>query len=133
MTATAPRPWWMTAIAVICAVGLLVAVVRDLFVPGSRDVEVWLGFEVRGRLAMLTAPIHWGFFALGAWGFWTARPWIVPWTAGYLFYTALCHIVWSEVSPHGRGWPIGFVQAIVISAVGFLLLRAAKPKEGGAR
>jgi len=117
----------MTALAAVCAVGLLVAVVRDLFVPGSRDVEVWLGFEVRGPLAMLTAPIHWAIFAVGAWGFWTARRWIVPCAAGYLFYTAVCHIVWSEVSPNGRGWPIGLLQAIVISAIGLLLLRVGTP------
>ena len=33
-------------------------------------------------------------------------------------------IIWSEASPNGRGWPIGLAQAVVISAVGLLLLRA---------
>ena len=47
---------------------------------------------------------------------------IVPWAAGYLFYVAVSHLVWSEASPHGRGWPIGLVQAAVISGLGYFLL-----------
>lgn len=119
----------MTALAVFCVAGLLLAIGRDLFIPASRDVEVWLGFELRGRAALLTAPIHWAIFAVGAWGFWTVRPWIVPSTAAYLFYTALCHVVWSEVSPNGRGWPIGVAQAIVFSTIGILLLRVGRRLE----
>ena len=49
----------------------------------------------------------------------------MPWAAGYLFYAALSHLVWSEASPHGRGWPIGLLQALGLSAVGVLLLRRA--------
>jgi hypothetical protein len=63
-------------------------------------------------------------FAAGARAFWTGRVWIVPWAAGYLFHAAFRHLVWSEASPNGRGWPIGLVQALGISAFGFLLLRA---------
>ena len=125
MNASPPRPWWMTALAAFCVATLLVSIPRDLFVAGARDVEVWLGFEVRGPLAILTAPIHWAIFALGAWAFWTGRRWIVPWAAAYIFYVAVCHLIWSEVSPNGRGWPIGLVQAVAISVFGFLLLRAA--------
>ena len=83
------RPRWMTALAALCAAAFVVNVVRDLFVPASRAVEVWFGLEVHGLLALLTAPIHWAIFALAAWGFWTVQPWIVPATAGYLFYAFL--------------------------------------------
>ena len=116
----------MTALAAFCVVVLLITIPSDLFVAGARDVEVWFGFELHGRLAMLTAPIHWAIFALGAWGFWTARPWIVPCAAGYVFYVALCHLVWSEASPHGRGWPIGLLEATVLTALGMLLLRSGR-------
>ena len=114
----------MTVLAGLCIVSLLIAIPRDLFVAEARDVEVWLGFEVRGRGAVLTAPVHWAIFAVGAWAFWTGRLWAVPWAAAYTFYVAVCHVVWSEVSPHGRGWRIGLLQAVAISLFGFLLLRA---------
>ena len=117
------RPWWMTLGAVVCAATLLATVSGDAFVPAARAVEVWFGFEITGPLAIATAPLHWAIFAIGAWAFWTGRTWIVPWAAGYLFYAALSHLVWSEASPHGRGWPIGLLQALGLSAVGVLLLR----------
>ena len=115
----------MTAIGAFCVVALLVTIPSDLFVPAARDVEVWLGFEVHGRLAMLTAPIHWALFALGAWASWNARPWIVPGAAAYTFYVAVSHLVWSVASPHGRGWPIGLAEAAAFAALGILLLRSA--------
>jgi hypothetical protein len=113
----------MRALAVVCVLTLVISVVRDLFLPASRDVEVWFGFEITGPLALMTAPVHWAIFALGAWAFWTGRAWIVPWAAGYLVYAALAHLVWSEASPHGRGWPIGLLQAVGISLLAVLLLR----------
>ena len=125
------RPWWMTALAVICLIALLIGVPRDLFFAATRDVEVWLGLEVRGWIALLTAPLHWAIFGIGAWGFWTQRSWIVPCAAGYLFYFAISHLVWSEVSPNGRGWPVGLLQAIGFSIFGALLLRAGARLERG--
>jgi len=125
------RPWWMTALAVICLIALLAGVPRDLFFAATRDVEVWLGLEVRGWIALLTAPLHWAIFGIGAWGFWTQRSWIVPCAAGYLFYVAISHLVWSEVSPNGRGWPVGLLQAIGFSIFGALLLRAGARLERG--
>ena len=125
------RPWWMTALAVVCLIALLAGVPRDLFFAATRDVEVWLGFEVRGWIALLTAPLHWAIFGIGAWGFWTQRSWIVPCAAGYLFYVAISHLVWSEVSPNGRGWPVGLLQAIGFSIFGALLLRAGARLERG--
>ena len=120
------RPSWMTALAVFCVVTVLYLVPRDLFFPTTRDVEVWLGFEVRGVAALLTAPIHWAVFALGAWGFWQCRPWVLPWAAAYVFYVALSHFIWSEASPDGNGWPIGLVQGLAISMPGVWLLRARR-------
>ncbi len=119
----------MTALAVFCLAVLVISVARDLFFADSRDVEVWFGFEVRGPLALLTAPIHWGILAIGAWAFWTGRRWIVPWTVGYVLYAAVAHLIWSEVSPNGRGWPVGLIQAIAISSVAFFLHRAAANEE----
>jgi hypothetical protein len=119
------RPWWMTTLAVFCMLAVAISIPRDLFFPASRDLEVWLGFEVTGWPGRLTAPIHWAIFAAGAWGFWRCRPWVLPWAAAYLFYAAVSHLVWSEASPNGRGWPIGLVQAIGISTVAVFLLRAS--------
>jgi hypothetical protein len=117
------RPWWMTALSLVCLAALLINVPRDLFFAETRGVEVWLGFEVTGWAAIMTAPVHWAIFGIGAWAFWTARPWVVPWAAAYFFYVALSHLVWSEASANGRGLPIGLAQAAGFSALGFLLLR----------
>lgn len=130
-TAPTPRPRWMTALALFCVVTVFVIVPRDLFVAKTRDVEVWLGFELRGTAALLTAPVHWAIFLLGAYGFWFQRAWIVPAAAIYAFYVALSHLVWSEVSPNGRGWVIGLAQALLFSIPGVLLLRAHRARARG--
>ncbi|MDG2303266.1 MAG: hypothetical protein P8R42_01220 [Candidatus Binatia bacterium] len=126
MSSNVERPGWMTGMATLCAVAVVVLLVRDLFIPSTRDVEIWFGFEIHGGWARATAPIHWAIFAFGAWGFWTSRPWIVPLAAYYTFYGAFSHIVWSEVSPHGNGIAIGLIQAAAISAFGILLLRQGR-------
>jgi hypothetical protein len=59
----------MTALAVVCTIALVITGLSDLLVADARNVEVWLGFEVTGRLAILTAPLHWAILALGAWAF----------------------------------------------------------------
>ena len=110
--------------SILCLATVAFLVPRDLFLDRTRDVEVWLGFEVRGTAALLTAPLHWLIFLVGGWGFWTQRPWILPSAAAYLFYIALSHLIWSEVSPHGGGWPRGLVQALAISVPAGLLLLA---------
>jgi hypothetical protein len=73
---------------------------------------------------LATAPVHWAVFLVGAWAFWSQRPWILPCAAAYLFYVALAHLIWNEVSPNGHGWLSGLAQALAISAPGVLLLRA---------
>lgn len=120
----APRPWWMTALAIGCLATVAFLVSRDLFVPKVRDVEVWLGFEVHGRWALLTAPLHWAVFLAGARAFWLQRPWILPAAAAYAFYVAFSHLVWSEASPNGHGWIAGLAQGLALSIPGVLLLRA---------
>ena len=112
-----------TALAVLCGVTVVFLAVRDLWLPEVGDVEVWLGFELHGRAARLTAPLHWAIFALGAFAFWRGKPWIWRAAAAYVFYVALSHLIWSEVSPNGRGWPAGLAQAAGISLIGWLLLR----------
>jgi len=120
------RPWWMSALAAFCAASVVFLVWRDLFLAHVRDVEVWFGFEVHGTAALLTAPLHWATFALGAWGFWHRRRWIVPAAAAYSFYIAVCHLVWNQTSPNGLGWIAGVAEAIAFSIPGFLLLRARR-------
>lgn len=117
--------------AVACLASVVFLVSRDLFVAHTRDVEVWFGFELRGTPALLTAPIHWAIFLVGAWGFWFRRPWILPCAAGYSFYVALSHLIWSEASPNGHGWPVGLVQASALSVPGLLFLRARGRRRGG--
>jgi hypothetical protein len=116
----------MTALALFCAATVVFLVPRDLLLPETRDVEVWLGFELHGRAARLSAPLHWAIFALGAWGFWRARPWIAPAAAAYVLYVAVSHLVWSEASPQGNGWRVGLAQALAISVPALLLLRAGR-------
>ncbi len=122
----ASRSRWATSLSLFCIFTVAFLAYRDLFVSEARGVEVWLGFEVRGRAALLTAPLHWGIFAVGAWGFWRQRPWVWSSSAGYAFYVALSHLIWNETSPHGRGWPTGVAQAIALSIPGVLLLRARR-------
>ncbi len=112
--------------ALFCLLALAVTVPRDLLLEHTRDVEVWLGFELRGTWALATAPLHWLIFAAGAWLFWRGDRRVVPWAAGYAFYVALSHLIWSEASPNGRGWPAGLLQAALLSLPAFALLRAAR-------
>jgi hypothetical protein len=84
----------MTALALFCAATIVFLVPRDLFFSDARYVEVWFGFELHGAAALVTAPVHWAIFALGAYGFWRQRPWIVPAAAGYAFYVAVSHLIW---------------------------------------
>lgn len=114
------------ALALLCAATVVFLAARDLFVPEIRDVEVWGGFELHGRAARLTAPLHWAVFALAAWAFWRAKPWIWTAAAAYVFYVAVSHLVWSEASPNGRGWPMGLLQAAGISGIGVWLLRRGR-------
>ncbi len=123
------RPRWMTVLAALCLATVVISVARDLFWPDSRWVEVWFGFELRGWPALLTAPIHWAIFAVGALAFWRGQAWVVPCAAAYLFYAAFSHLVWSEASPHGRGWPIGLLQALAISSAGYALWRRSRTLE----
>jgi heme/copper-type cytochrome/quinol oxidase subunit 3 len=120
----ARRPPWMTAMAALCAFGTAFLVYRDLAIPEVRDVEVWLGVELRGSAARATAPLHWAILATGAWGFFTQRRWIALATALYLHYVALSHLIWSEASARGRGWEMGVLQAAFFSALAIPFWRA---------
>ena len=117
--------------SILCLATVAFLVPRDLFLDRTRDVEVWLGFELRGTAALLTAPLHWAIFLVGSWGFWTQRSWILPSAAAYAFYIALSHLVWNEVSPHGGGWVAGVAQALAFSVPGVLLLRAHRIQARG--
>jgi len=129
----AARPRWATPLALLCAGTLGFTLWRDLTLPHVRDTEVWLGFELHGALAQLTAPLHWLIFAAGAYGYARLRPWIWPAAPLYVFYVALSHLVWSEASPKGQGWPMGLLQMAAISLPGWLLLRARPPAQAAPR
>jgi hypothetical protein len=124
------RPAWMTALAALCALTVVVSIFRDLFLPANRWMEIWFGFEITGWPALVTAPLHWAIFATGAYGFWNQRPWAAPCAAGYLVYAALAHLVWSEVSPHGRGIAIGIMQAAALSSVALVVFGLGRHKAG---
>ena len=126
--ASGARPRWMTAMAALCAAGVAFLVVRDLAIPEVRDVEVWFGFELRGRAALLTAPLHWAILAAGAWAYWTQRAWIPRATAIYLHYVALSHLVWSVASVSGRGIGMGLLQAAFFSALAIPFWRAHRAR-----
>jgi hypothetical protein len=116
----------MTGMSLFCVASVLFLVPRDFLSAEAREVEVWLGFEVYGAAARWSAPLHWALFAVGAWAFWTQRPWIVPAAAGYAFYVAFSHLVWNQTSPDGRGWPMGLLQAALLCLPGVLLLYAQR-------
>ena len=125
------RREWMRGMAAFFASSCIFLIYRDLTVPEVRDVEVWLGFELHGRAALLSAPLHWAILAVGAWAYWTKQRWIALATALYLFYVAVSHLIWSEASPNGRGWPMGLLQATAFSALGALFLWTHRNKQGG--
>lgn len=126
MDSTRPpeRPWWMTGLALFCALTVPFLVYRDFALDHVRDVEVWFGFEVRGAAALATAPLHYLIFAVGAWGFWTQQPWILPAAAAYESYVALSHLVWNQVSPNGYGLVSGIAQTIAFFLPAILLWTA---------
>ena len=121
------RPWWATVLSAFCTVTLIFLIARDVFVPHVRDTEVWFGFELRGALARLTAPLHWAIFAAAAWAFWSVRPWVWPWASVYAFYVAVSHLIWNLTSPSGGGWGPGLWQLLLfgIPAVALLWARPA--------
>lgn len=124
----AARPGWATALALFCAGTVVFLVVRDLSIPEVRDTEVWLGFELHGGWAWATAPLHWGVFALGAWGFWRMRAWVWPWASVYAFSIAVGHLVWNLTSPAGEGWRAGCIQLALFSLPAIALLWARPPR-----
>lgn len=131
------RPGWALALALFCAATVVFLAARDLFVPHVRDTEVWLGFELHGTAARLTAPLHWAIFAAGAWGYWAMRPWIWPWASVYAFSIAVGHLVWNLTSPPGGGWFAGLWQLGLFSIPAVVLLWArpqspARPSEADA-
>ena len=113
--------------AVFCAAAVVFLVARDLLISEVRDVEVWFGFELRGVLAIATAPLHWALFALGAVAFWREDRRAFPLAAGYAFYIALSHLVWNLTSDAGQGLAAGLTQLVLFSLPGFALL-ALRPR-----
>lgn len=124
----APRPWWATALAAFCAATVVFLAARDIAIPAVRDTEVWLGLEVHGWAARLTAPLHWVLYALGAWGFWHCRPWVWPWAAVYVASVAVSHLVWNLTSPAGGGWGPGLWQMALFAVPAVTLLWARPPR-----
>jgi hypothetical protein len=101
--------------AACCAATVLFLAARDLFVPHVRDTEVWLGFELHGLAARLTAPLHWALYTAGAVAFWRDRPWIWNAAAAYAGAIAVSHLVWNLTSASGGGLGAGLWQAALFS------------------
>lgn len=121
------RPWWMNVLLLICLVNALFILPWNVLIrPVADIVDVWFGVEVKGWTAKLTALVHWGIYVAGAWGFWKLSLWMSPWAAIYVGQVAISHLLWSELSPNGRGWPIGLIQAIAILFVALALWRARR-------
>ncbi len=119
------RPWWISLLLVWSALLTFVWIPGDLFLrPVVDDVEVWFGLEFTGWVAKASGVLHWAILAAGTWGFWKMRPWMWPWASLYVGQVAFSHLVWSEWSEHGRGWPIGLLQATAILVVAVALWRA---------
>lgn len=114
-----------TLLAIFCGLTILFLVYRDLALPSVRNVEVWFGIEVRGLAAMLTAPLHWAIYALGAEAFWRNRPWIWRASIGYAFYIAFSHAIWNMTSASGGGVMDAFWQFVVFCLPALLLWRLA--------
>lgn len=105
---------------------MLFLALRDALLPDVRAVEIWFGYELRGWLALATAPLHYAIFACGAWGYWHCRPWVWPAASVYAFYIAGSHLVWNLTSPEGGGPAAGVVQLLIFSIPAVALL-FAKP------
>ncbi len=118
------RPWWMNILFVWCVI-LAIGVPYELLSrPVAEDIEVWFGFELTGWLAKGGGLLHVLVFTAGTWGFWKMRAWMWPWACVYVAQVAISHLVWSELSPNGRGWPTGLIQAVGITIIAVLLWRA---------
>jgi len=113
--------------AFFCAGTVVFLLVRDLMWPEVRDVEVWLGFELRGRWAQVSAPLHWGLFAFAAWAFYRGRPWIWTPAVAYALVIALSHLIWNLTSERGAGWLAGLLQLGLFS-IPALLIHAIRPR-----
>lgn len=118
------RPWWASLLAAFCAATVVFLGVRDATLPEVRNVEVWLGLELRGPAALATAPLHYAIFAAGAVGFWRLRPWVWPWASVYAGQIAVSHLVWNLTSPNGEGLGAGMLQLALFSVPALLLLFA---------
>ena len=118
------RPWWMNLVFAWCLVLAIGVPIEVALRPLAEDVEVVLGIELYGWAAKATGGLHAALFMAGVWGFWKMAAWMWPWAAVYVFQVALAHLVWSEWSERGNGWPIGLLQAVGISGLGVLLWRA---------
>lgn len=127
MTPSAERPAWASALAALCAATVVFTIARDVLIPEVRAVEVWLGFELRGWLALATAPVHYALFSAAAWGYWRCRAWVWPWAAVYAFYIAISHLIWNLHSPNGEGLRAGLLQLGLFSVPAIALLFAKPP------
>lgn len=104
---------------VFCLVTIVFLIYRDLAIPHVHDTEIWFGFELRGALAIATAPLHWGIFAWGAWSFWARWPRAWLYSALYAAYIAISHLIWNLTSASGGGLVDGVLQ------LGLFLIPAA--------
>lgn len=120
------RRRWERGLALACLATVVFLVYRDLAVPAVRDVEIWLGIELRGTWARWTAPLHWAVFAAGAWGFARGHDWVWRAAPPYASYVAVSHLVWNLSSPRGGGLGAGLWQLALFGAVAWMLFRLSR-------
>ncbi len=119
------EPW----LALFCAGTVAFLAYRDLTIPAVRDVEIWLGIELQGRLAQATAPLHWLVFAVAAFGFARRQRWVWPAAISYAIYVAASHLVWNLTSPRGGGAMAGLGQLALFLLPAALLFLLAPARE----
>jgi hypothetical protein len=109
--------------------------VRDLILPHVAEVEVWLGFELRGTWARLTAPIHWAIYAAAGLAFARDRDWVwcaaIPWS----IYIAFSHLIWNMTSPNGGGLVVGLfhLALFLVPTALLVVLRGLRTRIRAAR
>lgn len=113
------RPWWMNATMIFCMYMAILHMPYDFFLkPVAADAEAWFGFLLRGWAAKATEPIHWFFYAAGAYGFWRMRSWMWPWASLYVAQVALGMLLWNVVYVGGaRGWLAGPITFLPFAAL----------------
>ncbi len=127
------RPWWMNAMFAFCLFGTFLFFPYDVLLrPIATTEDVWLGVTLHGGWAKVGAIAHWIVYGAGAFGFWKMRSWMWPWAALWILQVATSHLLWSELSTRGGGWPRGLWQFALFLIPALMLYRSRRLFQAGA-